>query len=114
MDRHQQNEVLAQEGITHIYWHGYVSYVGLRNGTPVSGIVCYDNKLIKTIRPMNSKDYQYMAKWVKWKDNMFSSQERAAEKQGARDEDACVRASDSKTQDELRKENGALHFPMQK
>ena len=60
---------------------------------------------------MNSKDYQDMAKWVKWKDNTFNSQERAVEKQLSRELDTQALKSGLKTRDELRKENGAFAFP---
>lgn len=66
MDRSEQNSILAREGITDVYWHGYVSYVGMKDGLPVCGIVAKDSgKIITTTHPISPKDYSLMVLWVK-------------------------------------------------
>jgi hypothetical protein len=65
MTRDEQNEALSQEGVQDISWHGYVSYVGIKDGNSVCGIVAYDGKLIVSVRPMSAKDHQDMIRWVR-------------------------------------------------
>jgi len=80
MTRDEQNEALSREGVQDIYWHGYVSYVGTKNGNPVCGVVTYNYMPLKgslqpknvetdqltIVRPMSFKDHQDMIKWVQW------------------------------------------------